>query len=84
MTEIKSELQKKISQRLDFTDEIVIQSTLRDGSGSIILTKNILRVHNVTVADRNEVVRFFGYVGLIHGEGLCKAVEKIQLEFGVQ
>lgn len=84
MTEIKSELQKKISQRLDFTDEVLDQFKLKDGSGSIILTKNIIQVHHVTVADRNEVVQFFGYVGLIHGGGLCEAVEEIQLEFGVQ
>ncbi|NJL01090.1 MAG: lipase family protein [Spirulinaceae cyanobacterium RM2_2_10] len=83
MTEVKSELQKKISQRLDFTDEVLFQFDLKDNLGSLILTKNILQVHHVTVADRSGTIQFFGYVGLIHGAGLRKAVETILSTLGL-
>ncbi|WP_017306275.1 hypothetical protein [Spirulina subsalsa] len=88
MTNIKSEFRQKLSQQLNFTDEILSQFNLRDNlrndCGFLILTRNIVRVHHVTVVDRSETIQFLGYVGLIHGEGLCQAVKKIQAEFGMR
>jgi hypothetical protein len=84
MTKIKSDFRRKVSQQLDFTDEVVNRFDLKDHCGSITLTKNLVQVHHVLVADRSGVTQFFGYVGLIHGQGLCNAVGKIQSEFGMR
>lgn len=84
MTKIKSETRREIAWQLNFTDEVLSQFNLKSNCGSIKLTRNIIQVHHVIVTDQRENVKFFGYVGLIHGEGLCQAVRNIQAEFGLR
>ncbi|WP_072622039.1 hypothetical protein [Spirulina major] len=88
MTRVNSEFQQKASQKLNFTDEVVNQFNIRDNSrntcGFLVLTRNIIQVHHVAVFDYSQAIQFFGYVGLIHGEGLCNAVRSIQAKFDIR
>ncbi len=59
-------------------DKTLEDITFKDGSGKLKLIVTPLIVHHIYVWDRFENCRFSGYVGLIHGEGLKKAVGLIK------
>ncbi len=74
MTEVRVELP-------DLKSEIITQFQIKDNSGSLILAKNMLGVHHVKIANQNGDTLYFGYVGWLHIDGLCKTIRTIQDEF---
>ncbi|MDB9315266.1 hypothetical protein PN462_19280 [Spirulina sp. CS-785/01] len=50
---------------------------LKDNSGTVLLFINDLKIHHVYILDK-EIVKFGGYVGWIHTEGLLSELEFIK------
>lgn len=55
---------------------------LRDGSGTVRLFVDLVKVHHIYVLDRNEDCCFGGYVGWIHTQDLLQTLEAIKSTFG--
>lgn len=71
---------KSQTEFLDMND-VVTQFNLRDNQGKVILTKNLAGVYHVRIMNPDRKTLFFGYVGWIHVNGLCKEVYTIRAEF---
>lgn len=62
-------------------DETLAELKFRDGSGTLRFCVNPLKIHHVYVFDSQDVIKYVGYVGWIHGNNLQQEIELIKRDF---
>ena len=66
---------------LSSLDDTLAELKFKDGSGTLLLQENPLKIHHVYLFDANNDCQFAGYVGWIHRNSLKKEVKSIKKDF---
>ena len=61
-----------------YVNEASVYVSFKDGSGSLGLFVNFLKIHHVYVFDKKNKCQLGGYVGWIHSNGLTNEINSIK------
>lgn len=82
MTDVESRVGESFGNLPDSQDETICY--LVGGTGMTIrLSKNLLRIHHISVVDSSSTVVYFGYVGWLHAEGLRTFIANLQHKYNL-